>query len=456
MTIFQPRRENVSTYIMTKEELLAWAEEVLKPTAELAYEGKGEFKAGDHCQFCKVKATCRKRAEYNLELARYDFEMPVALEDTEIAAILPRIDSLTAWAADLKEYALQQALFGMHYEGFKVVEGRSNRKYSDEAAVALAAENAGYDPYEKKLLGITAMTALMGKKKFEEGVKPPSQVWHEKGIRKAYPKGGVFVWQHSGMLRMLKNRAYVGDLVQGVYECRKIRDDRRVTDPKKWIVTENHHEPIIDRETFDKVQERFWKSVRKWKRSDHHILVGRVKCGCCCHNLRHSVSGHHYYWCPGLNIYHMDGCVKRIEDFYLEEVILFQLQQHIMELGESDKLLQAEKDAAAAEVEKLKKKCQAAEKAIEKARAKRMAEFEAYALGKKKSYDASIDEVEILRKKHEGLMVELSEAEDRVRELNRMKVHESFAVTKLTEELLDEYVEGIEVHPGDEVRIIWK
>lgn len=168
MTIFQPRRENVSTYSMTKEELLTWADEVLEPTAELAYEGKGEFKAGEHCQFCRVKAVCRKRAEYNLELARYDFEMPATLEDTEIAAILPRIDSLTSWAADLKEYALQQALSGTHYEGFKIVEGRSVRKYSDEAAAASAAEKAGYDPYEKKLLGITAMTALMGKKKFEE------------------------------------------------------------------------------------------------------------------------------------------------------------------------------------------------------------------------------------------------------------------------------------------------
>ena len=79
MTIFQPRRENVSTCVMTKEELLTWAEEVLKPTAALAYEGKGEFKAGEHCRFCKVKAACRKRAEYNLELARYDFEISFAL-----------------------------------------------------------------------------------------------------------------------------------------------------------------------------------------------------------------------------------------------------------------------------------------------------------------------------------------------------------------------------------------
>ena len=87
---------------------------------------------------------------------------------------------------------------------------------------------------------------------------------------------------------------------------------------------------------------------------------------------------------------------------------------------------------------------------------KRMAEFEAYALGKKKSYDASIDELEMLRKKYEGRLEQMSEAEQKVRELNRMKTHECFAVTKLTKELLDEYVESIEVHPGNEVRINWK
>ena len=85
-----------------------------------------------------------------------------------------------------------------------------------------------------------------------------------------------------------------------------------------------------------------------------------------------------------------------------------------------------------------------------------MAEFEAYALGQKKSYDASIDEVEALRKKHEALMEQLSEAEDKIRELNRMKVHENFAVTRLTDGLLDEYVESIEVHLGNEVKISWK
>lgn len=180
MTIFQPRRDNISTWSLTKEALLTWADTVLKPTALLAYEGKGEFAAGDHCQFCKVKATCRKRAEYNLELARYDFEMPATLECTEIAAILPKVDQLIAWGNDVKEYALQQAQSGVTYEGWKVVEGRSNRKFIDEASVAKTVTSAGYDPYEQKLLGITAMTTLLGKKRFEELLggliqKPPGK-----------------------------------------------------------------------------------------------------------------------------------------------------------------------------------------------------------------------------------------------------------------------------------------
>ena len=168
MHIFQPRRDNVSTYEISKEELLSWANEVLKPTAELASSGSGEFKAGDHCQFCKAKAVCRKRAEYNLEMAKYDFEMPATLDDVEIAAVLTQVDELISWAGDIKEYALQQALSGKEYEGFKVVAGRSTRKYTDDAAVAQAVTDAGFEPYEMKLLGITAMTAQMGKKKFEE------------------------------------------------------------------------------------------------------------------------------------------------------------------------------------------------------------------------------------------------------------------------------------------------
>ena len=170
MVIFQPRIENISEFSMPVSDLLNWAENELKPKAELAAKGEGEFCAGEHCRFCKVKATCRKRAEYNLAIAKYDFAPPDMLEDSEIEMILERADALTAWAADVKEYALSEALKGRKWNGYKVVEGRSNRKYTDEKMAAAVVKKAGKDPYsEPKILGITEMTKLLGgKKKFDE------------------------------------------------------------------------------------------------------------------------------------------------------------------------------------------------------------------------------------------------------------------------------------------------
>ena len=168
MSIFQPRLSHSDTWELPIDELLKWANEVLVPAAKQAWNGQGEFKAGEHCRFCKAKSNCRKRAEYNLELARYDFEPPATLDNIEIAAILAKADELVSWVTDVKEYALRQALSGVTYDGFKVVEGRSNRKYTDENAVVEAVKTAGFDPYEHSVLGITAMTALLGKKKFTE------------------------------------------------------------------------------------------------------------------------------------------------------------------------------------------------------------------------------------------------------------------------------------------------
>ena len=168
MVIFQPRLANISEFNISKADLLAWAADTLVPAAKLAHAGEGEFCAGAHCQFCRIKATCRKRAEHNLELARYDFEMPPTLEDAEVEAVLAKADTLVAWVSDIKEYALQRAIQGKQWTDWKLVEGRSNRKYTDEAAVANIVKEAGYEPYEQKLLGITAMAGLLGKSKFEE------------------------------------------------------------------------------------------------------------------------------------------------------------------------------------------------------------------------------------------------------------------------------------------------
>ncbi len=168
MTIYQPRRDNISTYELSKDELYRWADEVLKPTADLAFAGDGNFLCGEWCGFCKAKHDCRARADANLELARYDFKLPPLLTDEEVEEILTRVDDLVAWATDIKEYALQQAISGKEWNGWKLVEGRSNRKYTNEKAVADTVISAGFDPYDHKVLGVTAMQKLLGKSRFDE------------------------------------------------------------------------------------------------------------------------------------------------------------------------------------------------------------------------------------------------------------------------------------------------
>jgi len=182
MTIFQPRRENVSTWTVSVEELKAWAEEELKPKAAKAYQGEGEYMPGPWCTFCRASTRCRARADENLKLAQMEFKIPPLLTDSEIEKVLTILPDLTKWANEITAYATDAAVnHGKEWHGFKVVEGRSVRKYKDENAVAEKAVISGYkDIYRKSLIPMTEMQKLMGKTKFEEILgnliyKPPGK-----------------------------------------------------------------------------------------------------------------------------------------------------------------------------------------------------------------------------------------------------------------------------------------
>lgn len=168
LVIYQPRINNFSKWSLTTESLLSWASNTLKPAADMALHGEGDYASGPWCRFCKAKTVCRKRAEENLALAKYDFARPDTLEDDEVNVILSKLDDLISWAGDVKDYALQRALSGYGWDDWKVVEGKSNRKYADEESVAKVLLDAGYDPYQRKLVPLTDMEKEMGKKKFQE------------------------------------------------------------------------------------------------------------------------------------------------------------------------------------------------------------------------------------------------------------------------------------------------
>lgn len=170
LTIFQPRLGSVSVWDITAEELYRWAEEELKPKAELAAKGEGEFTSGTWCRFCKARNTCRARAESFLELAKYEFQPPALLSDEEIAEVMTKGSELNSWVSDVIAFAQAQAIEnGKHYDGYKIVEGRSIRKFSDEKKVEAAAKDAGYtDIYNKSLITLTAFEKLMGKDTFQD------------------------------------------------------------------------------------------------------------------------------------------------------------------------------------------------------------------------------------------------------------------------------------------------
>jgi len=169
MIVYQPRRENISTWMIPVSELKAWAENTLRPKAILAFEGKGEYTPGPWCTFCGALVTCRARAEEMLKLAQYEFAKPPLLADTEIEEILGKLDALIKWAEAIQKYALNAAINdGKQWNGWKLVNGKSNREYADENAVITAANAAGYhNIHRQTLLPITEMEKLMGKKSFQ-------------------------------------------------------------------------------------------------------------------------------------------------------------------------------------------------------------------------------------------------------------------------------------------------
>ncbi len=182
MTIFQPRRENISTWTIPVNELRDWAENELKPKADLAFKGEGEYCPGDWCTFCRAAVKCRARAEEKLKLAQSEFRFPPLLTDVEIEEVLGKLSDITKWANDLLAYATDAAVnHGKEWSGYKVVAGRSIRKFKNEDAVAEAAKASGYkDIYKQSLITLTEFEKLMGKAKFNEVLgdliyKPPGK-----------------------------------------------------------------------------------------------------------------------------------------------------------------------------------------------------------------------------------------------------------------------------------------
>lgn len=167
MSIVQPRLDHYDTLTMSANDLLVWGEKVLKPKAKVAWEGGGEQKIGDHCQFCPLKAQCR--AQYDAITSDFDEECePLLMTDEEIVEMIGKIDRYRSWINSFDQFVYQEAMNGKKWTGYKLVEGRSSRKITDPDKV----RNELLDEYLEdeimniSLKGITDLEKLLGKKVF--------------------------------------------------------------------------------------------------------------------------------------------------------------------------------------------------------------------------------------------------------------------------------------------------
>ena len=183
LVIVQPRIDHISTWKISVQALRDWGEFTVKHQAFLAYEGKGEQKAGDWCRWCKVAGMCKKFASYNLEIAKHEFAEPFLLSDAELLEVYNKIPAFKMWIEAVYEHVYLEAMAGKKWEGLKLVEGKSNRKWLDESGVAKVLMSNNFDPEQfmvSKLGGIGFIEKLVGKDNFypmlsEHIIKPPGK-----------------------------------------------------------------------------------------------------------------------------------------------------------------------------------------------------------------------------------------------------------------------------------------
>jgi hypothetical protein len=196
MVIFQPRLDNISVDAMEAETLLNWGNAFVKPLAQQAFKGEGVFTPGDHCRFCRAKAVCRARSEINTALEDFKGKLPPVLSNEEVGDLLLKAQDLAKWAEDLKEHALKMCLAGETVPGWKAVEGRSNRCFTDTDAAFKELTTKGLAKeevlYIKKPITLTETEKLLGKKEFETVlsefiIKPPGKPALAKATDKREP-----------------------------------------------------------------------------------------------------------------------------------------------------------------------------------------------------------------------------------------------------------------------------
>ncbi len=287
----------------------------------------------------------------------------------------------------------------------------------------------------------------------ETGVKTPVEFKIEKGKTSRVPKSGKFLWNSATICQILRNEIYIGNIVQKKYTKDFVGGKNHLNPRENWQVSYNHHEPVIEKEVFDRVQEgRGKKKTPQYNKT--HPLTGKLVCGCCKKNLRYRKGMSPYFCCHNRYSNAMEGCVEKVNALFMEEYILFMLQDRLPAEGEQKKLLTEMADG----IKELKEKQEILNEKIQKLKQEKFEAYQNYVLGKSGSWQNNESSIESAEKELEKLNETLQEQETVYFKIGykrqEKKTESAFAV--LSKEMIDEYVEKIIVYDEQNIEICWK
>lgn len=292
----------------------------------------------------------------------------------------------------------------------------------------------------------------------ETGVKTPVEFKIAKGKTSRTPKGGRFLWGSGTVDKILRNEVYIGNVVQKKTTKTEVGGKNHLNPREDWLVTRNHHEPIVDKEVFDEIQKR--RGTKKAPSSRQpHPLTGKLVCGCCGRNLcyrRNSLNP--YFGCEERYTNTLESCVKKVNGMFLEQYVLFMLQERLDEKGELERARRETFAWSEQEIRKQKEKRKRLLAEIEKQKEANFERYQSYVSGQKEHFQSDEAGIKSAEK-------ELAELDAHIRELeevhtgpeeerNRSSVGGEFVV--FNREMIDKYIEKIVVYGEDDIEIIWK
>lgn len=294
-----------------------------------------------------------------------------------------------------------------------------------------------------------------------EGVKTPIEYKMERGIATMTPKGKRFEWSGSTICQMLRNATYAGDIVYDKYETPEVSGKSRLKPRSEWKVFRDHHEAIIDRDTFEYIQKS--RGVKKTVKHKRHPLIGKMECGYCHKSLKIEHTKNPYFFCGNKYVTQYKGCVERVNVQFLEEYLLFRLQEEAERQADIHSICMEVKNRIEQELELLYERKNQTEEKLKDLQTAQTEIYEEYVF-KKRSKDDYIEEKRELKKQEECYMNLSDGLEKRIRTLQEVlsesvtDVYEYLqnrSLTELTQEVADRFVKRIVVYDEWNIDVEW-